>query len=64
MMILRDELTPKTSLEIVAHPDDIEYFCAGALRKWIKDGCRVYCVITSSGEKGNNDLTIDANEFI
>ena len=64
MATLQDKLTPKTCLVIVAHPDDIEYFCAGTLRKWIKDGCHVCCVVTSSGEKGNNDITIDANEFI
>lgn len=37
---------------IVAHPDDIEFSCAGTVARWIKNGARVAYVLCTSGEVG------------
>jgi LmbE family N-acetylglucosaminyl deacetylase len=43
---------PKSAMAIVAHPDDIEFTCAGTLARWARAGCRVAYVICTSGEVG------------
>jgi len=44
----------QTILIIAAHPDDIEFRCAGSAALWVRQGRRVeYCLCTS-GEKGFN----------
>jgi LmbE family N-acetylglucosaminyl deacetylase len=40
---------------IVAHPDDIEFGCAGTIAKWTRAGCRVVYVLTTSGNGGTHD---------
>lgn len=52
-------LSPKRAVAIVAHPDDIEYFCGGTLAKWIKNKCVVSYIVVSSGDKGSNDPHTD-----
>lgn len=42
-------------MAIVAHPDDIEYSCAGTLARWIKNGADVSYVICTSGDVGIDD---------
>jgi len=37
---------------VVAHPDDIEFSCAGTLARWAKNGTRVSYVLCTSGEVG------------
>jgi LmbE family N-acetylglucosaminyl deacetylase len=59
-----DEVTPNRALAIVAHPDDVEYFCAGTLGKWVQNGCTVSYVIASSGEKGGNDVDKNISQII
>jgi LmbE family N-acetylglucosaminyl deacetylase len=39
-------------MAIVAHPDDIEYSCAGTLARWAKAGARVAYVLCTSGDVG------------
>lgn len=41
-------------LAIGAHPDDIEFSCAGFLLKQKKRGAQVHILIMSKGENGNN----------
>ena len=43
---------PKSAMAIVAHPDDIEYSCAGTLARWIKYGSNISYVICTSGDVG------------
>jgi LmbE family N-acetylglucosaminyl deacetylase len=43
---------PESAMAIVAHPDDIEYSCAGTLTRWAKAGSRVSYVVCTSGEVG------------
>lgn len=59
-----NELSPSHALAIVAHPDDVEYFCGGTLAKWIKKGCKVSYVVTSSGDKGSHNLQDDLEQLV
>jgi LmbE family N-acetylglucosaminyl deacetylase len=43
---------PESALVIVAHPDDIEFSCAGTLARWARQGTRVCYVLCTSGEVG------------
>lgn len=40
---------------IVAHPDDIEFGCAGTCAKWARRGARIVYVVTTSGNGGTHD---------
>jgi LmbE family N-acetylglucosaminyl deacetylase len=42
-------------LVVVAHPDDAEFMCAGAVARWVKEGRRVDYVLCTSGDKGTSD---------
>jgi LmbE family N-acetylglucosaminyl deacetylase len=44
--------TPESAMVIVAHPDDIEFGCAGTIARWVKDGARVAYVLCTSGDVG------------
>lgn len=43
----------KTILAVGAHPDDLEFSCAGTISKFIQEGSLVYYLIVSDGSKGN-----------
>ena len=43
---------PQSAMAIVAHPDDIEFSCAGTLARWAKEGTRVVYVLCTSGDVG------------
>ena len=46
-------------MAIVAHPDDIEFGCAGTLALWAKHGARISFVLVTSGDVGiaREDIT-------
>lgn len=44
--------TPKRAMVIVAHPDDIEFGCAGTVALWVKNGAEVCYVLCTSGDVG------------
>ena len=44
--------TPARVLVIVAHPDDIEFGCAGTVARWVKAGAEVCYVLCTSGDVG------------
>jgi LmbE family N-acetylglucosaminyl deacetylase len=46
---------PKSAMSIVAHPDDIEFSCAGTLARWANNGARISYVICTSGDVGFNE---------
>lgn len=51
------ENRPMNILAIGAHPDDIEYGCAGTLIKYRQQGHRVYLLVVTNGAcKGNPDV--------
>jgi LmbE family N-acetylglucosaminyl deacetylase len=43
---------PESAMAIVAHPDDIEFSCAGTLARWANAGTRVSYVLCTSGDVG------------
>ncbi len=49
---MSDQYTPESAMAIVAHPDDIEFSCAGTLARWGKEGARISFVLCTSGDVG------------
>ena len=51
--------TPESAMVIVAHPDDIEFSCAGTIARWVQAGSRIAYVLCTSGEVGiaDKDMT-------
>lgn len=43
---------PESALVIVAHPDDIDFSCAGTVARWVQAGTRVGYVLCTSGDVG------------
>jgi len=43
---------PESAMAIVAHPDDIEFSCAGTLARWARAGARISYVLLTSGDVG------------
>lgn len=43
---------PESAMAIVAHPDDIEFGCAGTLARWARLGARISYVLCTSGDVG------------
>ena len=43
---------PESAMAVVAHPDDIEFSCAGTLARWAKTGTRTSYVLCTSGDVG------------
>jgi LmbE family N-acetylglucosaminyl deacetylase len=57
-----EEYAPESTMAIVAHPDDIEFSCAGTLARWARAGARLAYVICTSGEIGFDQPGIDLAE--
>lgn len=47
-----DGFVPARAMVIVAHPDDIEFGCAGTIARWTSQGCEACYVICTSGDVG------------
>jgi LmbE family N-acetylglucosaminyl deacetylase len=52
----------RRALVISAHPDDIEFGCAGTVARWVDEGWDVRYVIVTSGQRGIQDADADADE--
>jgi LmbE family N-acetylglucosaminyl deacetylase len=52
-----DDKRIKRALCIVAHPDDIEFYCAGVVLMMTGRGVVVDFVLATSGDKGARDIT-------
>lgn len=46
---------PESAMAIVAHPDDIEFSCAGTMARWASAGTRICYVLCTSGDVGIAD---------
>lgn len=49
-------------LVVVAHPDDIESWCAGTVCRFVDAGKHVCYVLCTSGDKGTSDPTLKPQE--
>jgi LmbE family N-acetylglucosaminyl deacetylase len=47
--------TPGSALVVVAHPDDIEFSCAGTVARWTREGARVTYALLTNGAAGSTD---------
>ena len=56
-------MNERRALVISAHPDDIEFGCAGTMCRWVDEGWDVRYVIATSGQKGVQDARQDPEEF-
>jgi LmbE family N-acetylglucosaminyl deacetylase len=46
---------PESALVVMAHPDDMEFSCAGTMARWAQAGSRIIYVLCTSGEVGISD---------
>jgi LmbE family N-acetylglucosaminyl deacetylase len=46
---------PASALVIAAHPDDIEFACAGTVARWVAEGARVAYALLTNGAAGSSD---------
>jgi LmbE family N-acetylglucosaminyl deacetylase len=53
---------PESAMAIYAHPDDIEFSCAGTMARWAKAGCRNSYVLITSGDVGISDPEISKDK--
>ncbi len=49
---MSDFYVPESVLAVFAHPDDIEFSCAGTLARWAQAGSRIRYVVCTSGQVG------------
>jgi LmbE family N-acetylglucosaminyl deacetylase len=57
-----DDRRIRRALCIVAHPDDIEFYCGGTVLKMTKRGAIVDFVLATSGDKGSRNPDIRSEE--
>jgi LmbE family N-acetylglucosaminyl deacetylase len=46
------QAAPRCVLAVAAHPDDLEFSCAGTLALWARQGTKVVYLVCTSGEAG------------
>ncbi len=56
-MTTSNGFVPASAMVVAAHPDDIEFGCAGTVAKWVRRGCRVVYVVVTSGNIGTHDAS-------
>ncbi len=47
--------TPASALVVAAHPDDIEFGCAGTVARWVSEGAHVTYALLTNGAAGSSD---------
>lgn len=55
---------PLKILVIAAHPDDIEFGCAGSVARWASEGAEVYYCLVTDGSAGSNEMEADLEALI
>ena len=58
-----DDRRIKRALCIVAHPDDIEYYCGGSVLKMTSRGVKVDFLLATSGDKGTHNPNVPRDEL-
>src|SRR5205823_13758859 len=56
-------MSERRALVISAHPDDIEFGCAGTVCRWVDEGWDVRYAIVTFGQKGVEDARQDPHQF-
>jgi len=60
--MINQSYIPKRVMVIAAHPDDIEFSCAGTIARWVKAGVEVCYILCTSGDVGIADPAITKEE--
>lgn len=55
-----DSPVPSRAVVISAHPDDVDFGCAGTVAVWTKQGAKVSYIICTDGDKGSDDPKLAA----
>lgn len=50
-------------LVVMAHPDDPEFFCGGAVARWAANGREVHYLLLTRGDKGADEPGVDPAEL-
>ena len=58
-----DDRRIRRALCVVAHPDDIEFYCGGTVLKMTRRGVLVDFVLATSGDKGSRDPNLPRDEL-
>ena len=61
---INDKEVPRCALAVAAHPDDLEFSCAGTLARWARQGTKVVYLICTSGEAGFDRPDLSREERI
>jgi LmbE family N-acetylglucosaminyl deacetylase len=62
-LINKEPAPPERALVIAAHPDDIEFVCAGTVAKWVRAGSQVRYVLATRGDAGTHQRGITRQEL-
>ena len=54
---------PDRAMAIYAHPDDIDFSCAGTVAKWSQSGCQTTYVIITAGNVGSHEEGMTAEKL-
>ena len=54
---------PERVLVIGAHPDDLEFGCAGTMALWARQGKEIFYLLSTRGDKGTPDSRITPEEL-
>ena len=57
--IMTEQELPRVAMVVMAHPDDAEFGCAGAVAAWARAGWDVYYVICTDASGGGPDEATD-----
>ncbi len=60
---MSSDYIPERAIMIYAHPDDIEFSCAGTAAKWAKGGCEVTYIVVTDGNIGSQDPEMTAERL-
>ncbi|MCS6773462.1 MAG: PIG-L deacetylase family protein [Anaerolineae bacterium] len=52
---MHNDFVPRSAMVVAAHPDDIEFGCAGTCAKWARRGAHIVYVLVTSGNTGTHD---------
>lgn len=62
-MTSANDYIPERAMFIFAHPDDIEFGCAGTAAKWAKYGCDVTYIVLTDGNIGSHEAGMTAEKL-
>lgn len=58
-----DDAEVERALFVMAHPDDVDFGCAGTVAAWVKQGIEVSYLLVTDGDAGGFDETVPRAEI-